>query len=165
MAATTTVIAAVGAAAAVGGTVASMQAQSRQRDASEDAQREQERINRLQENRANLEASRRRRLLLRQAQIERAQSLAVSTAQGATGSSGQAGAMSSAVSQGQSNITAVNQGQEIGGQIYSATGRIGAANRRMADAGSNLATAQGIRSLGGTVYQNAETFSRVASLF
>ena len=139
------------AAAAVIGTGVSFYGQMKQQE----AQRKQERIRRRQ---MELEAARRRRQIIREAALKRAESAATGYAQGAGTSSAMAGAIGGISQQAGSNILATNQGQALGQQMF-------AANAQEASGGMISNIGQGLGSLGkgvadlGTALDNRGFFS------
>jgi len=106
-------IAIIGAVASAVGTGVSAYGQMK----AADAQRKQERIRRRQ---MELEAARRKRQILREAALQKAQSTAAGYAQGAGGSSALAGAVGGISQQAGSGVLAVNQGQQLGQQMFAA---------------------------------------------
>jgi len=103
------------------------------------AQRKQNRLRRRQ---ADLEAARKRRAVLREATIARAQTIAQASGQGV----GLGGSTIAGATAGQSNVAAgntlgINQGVQIGQQITSA-------QNQESRAGSLVSFGQGLSSLG-----------------
>ena len=88
-----------------------------------------------------LEAARRKRQIIREATLQRAQSTAIGYAQGAGGSSALAGAVGGISQQAGSSVLGVNQGQQLGQQMFAAN---------MAEANANMIgnIGGGISSLG-----------------
>lgn len=144
---TATVLAGVTAASAVAGTAISYVGQ--QKAAS--AQRKQERIRKRQ---ADLEAARRRRQIIREAALNRAQTIAAVGAQGiGFGGSSLPGALSGQSNAAASNTLGVNQTQELGGQMFAANAQE-AGGRGLQNIGG------GISSLGGAAVSAFDTYRR-----
>ena len=123
-----------------------------------DAQRNQERIRRRQ---MELEAANKRRQIMREAALQRAQSTAAGYAQGAGGSSALAGAVGGISQQAGSGVLAVNQGQQLGQQMFAANmaesranmvgnigGGISSLGSLAMDAGSSSTFDKGVQRLG-----------------
>ena len=127
------------------------EANIQQRDAAIKAEEERER-------QTNLDASRRRRDIIRRGIIARAQSQAIATAQGASFGSGPAGAQASITSQTGANVLAVNQNQEIGGNIF-------AANRQAANAIQPQIFDPGTTVISGPVTNQSGTFNAIGGAF
>jgi len=108
-----------------------------QRDAAKASRRSEA----LRKRQADLESSRERRKVVRQAVIARSQALSGATAQGSQGGSGLQGTMGHISSQSSSNLLGINQGQEIGAGIFKA-------NSDIASGQSMSALGSGISSLG-----------------
>lgn len=106
-----------------------------------------ERAERLRERQMNLQAARDRRQTVRQAIIARSQALASATSQGAEGGSGIQGGMSQVTAQSASNIQGINQGQQIGSQMF-------AANRQISQGNSQSALGGAIQGIGTLFAQN-----------
>lgn len=134
MAFATSTIALIGLAASAIGTGVSAYGQMEQAK----AQRKQERIRRRQ---MELEAARRKRQIIREAALQRAQSTAAGYAQGAGGSSALAGAVGGISQQAGSGVLATQQGLQLGQQMFAAN---------MAESGAAMIgnIGQGIGSLG-----------------
>lgn len=114
-----------------------------------------------------LDATRRRRELVRQMIAQQAQASAVMTAQGATGpgSSAVGGVYGSVMNQGQRQILGVNQNLEIGRNIFDANENIYQAQRRSASAGSDVAFGNMLSSFGGALVKNASVIGKVGGSF
>jgi len=123
-----------------------------------DERRKEERIRRRQMER---EAANRRRQIIRQAAQQRAQSIAIGYAQGAGGSSALAGAVGGISQQAGSGVLAVNQGQQLGQQMFAANmaesranmvgnigGGISSLGSLAMDAGSSSTFDKGVQRLG-----------------
>lgn len=118
----------------------------------------------------NLDASRRKRALIRQAMQARAMALSTANAQGAAnaGSSALPGAFAGIEGQMNFNGLGVAQNQSIGNDIFGLNRGVGAAYREAARAGSNTgatmsAAGAGLSSLGGAFLTNAGTIGRVGA--
>ena len=144
------VISAIGVAATVAGTIGSVYFQSQQASA-------QRRAERLREQAMNLDSTRRKRELIRQGELQRAQALAQTTAQGADGSilEGAYGTISGNTTRG---IQGVEQQREIGAGIFSA-------NRDASSAGSMANAFSGLSSLGGIAIKQSEPISRLGQYY
>ena len=84
---------------------------------SAEAQKEQEQLRKRQ---LNLEAARQRRQVAREAAQQRAIALTQGVAQGGQGSSGVAGSLADIGNTANQNILGINQGQQIGRQMFNA---------------------------------------------
>jgi len=148
---TATVLSAIGVAATVAGTIGSIYFQSQQASA-------QRRAERLREQQMNLDAARRRREMIRQGEMQRAQALSQATQQGAAEGSVLEGTYGTISGNTGRNVQGVNQAQEIGAGIF-------AANRDASSAGSMANGFSGLSSLGGIMVKQAEPISRVGEYF
>lgn len=143
------IIGAIGLGISAAGTIAQYQGQQKQAKAAK-------RSEQLREKQMNLDATRQRRQAIRQAILARSQALTSGANQGAgVGSSGVQGAIGQATNTEAQSVLGVNQNQSIGGGIFSA-------NRDYAAGGTMAATGQGISSLGGALFNNAGTITRIA---
>lgn len=149
MAAISAIIAAVGVAASIGGTVASVMGANKQADAQEKAEK-------LRKTQADLESARQRRDIARKAMAARAEALNNAASQGAQNGSGLQGGYGQIQGQAGNSMVASNENQQIGGQMFQANAAA-ASGAQMASFGS------GLGSLGGTLIGNSEMFGRVGS--
>lgn len=149
MAAISTIVAGIGIAAGVAGTVVQMKG-------AKDAQKGQERAEKLRQQQMELEAQRERRNIIRQTLQARATALSNASAQGAEGGSGLQGGYGQIQSQGGNAMIATNENQAIGQQMFSAQRQISRGN-------SMSATGSGISSLGGALVQNSDTIGRIGN--
>lgn len=101
---------------------------------------------RLRKRQMDLESTRARRNTVRQAVAARASALVSGEAQGALGSSGLAGGLGQVAAQAGSNVQGINQGQDIGNQMFRANSMI------------NIGQTMG--SIGGTFQDIARTTAR-----
>jgi hypothetical protein len=108
-----------------------------------------------------LDARRRRREIIRQGIAARSAALTTSTAQGAQFSSALPGAYGDIEGRTGTNLTGVNQNQEIGERIFDLKGLQNDAYVRAAMAGSNLATSQALTQAGSMMISNS---SQLATL-
>ena len=117
----------------VGGVMQAIGA-SKQAKASEKAEKARQRM-------MQLEAMRKRREMIREATVARAQATSNATAQGAGEGSGLQGGIAQITSRQNRNVQASNQDEALGNKVFSA-------NRDYAKAGSLIAFGGGISSLG-----------------
>lgn len=151
MAAITSIVAAVGVAASIGGTVMGVVAQNKQADAAEKAES-------LREKQMSLEAERRQRQIRREQIVARSQALSNATAQGAGEGTGLQGAYGQISGTANNAKVETEQNRSIGAGIFQA-------NAAAARAGGMAATGGGIASLGGAIIQNYGTFGRVGEYY
>lgn len=147
--ATATLIGAVGAAAAIGGTAVAYEGQQ----AVANAQKEQEKIKQTQ---MNLDAARQTRDIARRATLARSQALVNATNQGAQSGSGLQGGQAQISGQEASGYESLNQNQQLGNAMFSA-------NRTQTDASSMANFGQGMQGFGSQLYQNRDMLGRVGS--
>lgn len=150
-----------GLAASAAGTAIQFQGQQKAHAASElgiDAQQQAE----AARNQAmELDATRKRREMVRQAVVARSQSLAQATGQGAQFSSSLAGAQAGITGQTNYNMLGVNQNEEIGQDIFKANQNLLSARRQESSAQSQIALGSGISSLGGTIASGVSSINRL----
>lgn len=149
MAAISTIIAGVGLAAGIGGTIAQVSGQRRAAKAAEQAET-------LREAQMNLENTRQQRQIRRQAIIAAATATSNAATQGAMDSSAVGGAIGQIQGQAGSAAVASNQNTAIGSSMFDV-------NRRIASANSQASFGAGISSLGGALVQNSETLGRIGN--
>lgn len=118
----------------------------------QDAQRRQQ---------MELDATRRKREMIRQSIIARSQALAATTAGGANTSSALPGAYGGVSGRTNVNELGVNQNEQIGENMFSIQGGITAANAGYARAGASAAAGAGMVSLGNMFIQNSSTISKI----
>lgn len=150
--ATTTIIAGIGLAVAAAGAGVSAYGTMQQAKASEKAED-------LREKQMNLEATRRRRQIVREMIINQAAGRANAAIQGASGGmqdSAVAGAFAQQTGSAGRNVLATNQSQEIGAGIFSA-------NRQLAQGQVTSSWGNNISSVGGAIMSNADTIARVGA--
>lgn len=141
-------------------------AQQQQVNAQVTAQKESEALRKQQ---MDLDATRRRREVLRQSVAARSASLAVTTAQGAAYEGGSAvpGAYGSIAGRTGVNTVGINQNQEIGSSLFNVHQNqltaYQSAAAAQSKAQSNMAFWQGLGSLGGSLITNAGTIAQVGT--
>ena len=140
---------AVGTAATIAGTGLQVAGQMK-------AQKAQEKAEQLRAAQMDIEATRQRRQIIRQALIARGEAVNSATAQGAAGGSGLAGGVSQIASQAGSNIAAVNTSQGIGQAMFSA-------NRQLSQAQTMTSFGSGLSSLGGALFSNQQQIGRLGT--
>ena len=118
---------------AIGGVVGAF-GQYKQAKASEKAEK-------LRKRQMNLEAMRKKRELIREGVMARAQALSAATAQGGAESSGLAGGYGQITGQVNRNVLATNQDQQLGNRMFKA-------NAQYARGGMISSVGQGISSVG-----------------
>lgn len=165
MAALSTIIAGIGVAASVAGTVGGFYASQQQASAQKKALAAQAEAERQRQIAMNLDAQRKKREIARQAQAARAQALAVTNAQGASQGSGLEGAYGAISGQTGVNALGVSQNQEIGNNIFAANRAVGAAQMDAADAQGMGAMFSGISSLGGALVKNSGTIGKIGEYY
>jgi hypothetical protein len=173
MAVISTIIAAVGLGVAAAGAVMSYQGAKAQADATNratqasiQAQKESEALRQKQ---LNLDATRRKREIMRASVAARSAALAQTTAQGAgsPGSSALAGAYGSIAGRTGVNTLGVSQNQEIGNSLFDVHQRqlseYQAAASQAASAQGLMALGSGLSSLGGAAMSNAGSITKIGS--
>jgi len=163
MAALTTILIGAAVAATVAGTAIAYQGQRAQAKAQKQALAIQMQQEETRRQAMNLDANRKKREVLRQQQLLRAQALATAANQGAggPGSSGIEGAIGQIQGQSGVNQLGINQQQELGNTMFDQNQQITAAGIRAANAGGMVALGTGLSSLGGAVIRNAGTIGRI----
>lgn len=151
MAALSTIIGAVGLGLSAAGTITSMIGQAQASDAS----KRQESLRRRQ---MDLETSRQRRGVIRQALRARSMSLISGSEQGALNGSGIAGGLGQIGGQATSNLQGINQAEEIGVGMFQTNQQITGAQELASFGG-------GLSSLGGSIYGSSETLGRLGTYF
>jgi hypothetical protein len=147
MAAFTALAGAIGVASSLAGTAVSFMGQM-------NAQKEAKKQAAIARTQVNLEASRNRRQIIRQAMIARSEATSNATAQGAAKGSGLAGGLAQATAESGANVSNVNLGQQLSEQMYKS--KIRASN---AETLSSIGS--GLSSLGGAFTTNQQEIGRL----
>lgn len=167
MPAITTLIAVAGLAVAGAGAAISYSAAKQNAAAQQQALAAQQQATALQQQQMNLDATRRKRDIIRQGVAARSAALAQTTAQGAAGPGGSslAGAYGSIAGRTGTNYEGVDQNQQIGNGIFAAHAAQLSAYSSAASAQSFGALGAGLTSLGGAAISNAGIFGKVGTYF
>lgn len=165
MAVLSTIIAAIGVAAAVAGVGATIYASQQQASAQKKAIAAQQQAEAARKRAMELDAQRQRRQQIREAQVKRYQALAIANAQGAQGGSGIEGAYGQISGQSGTNILGINQNEELGGRIFDANAAKGQADMQYASAGGIAGAGAGLSSLGGALVKNSGTIGQIGTYF
>lgn len=155
------IIAAVGVAASIAGTAVSYRASQQQVKAQKQLVAAQQSAENSRQQQMNLDATRKKREIIRQAQVARAAAVSTANAQGAGDTSALAGAEGAISGQSGVNYLGVAQNQQIGNDIFSANASAGAARMKEADAGGLSGLGSGLGSLGGALVKNSGTIARI----
>lgn len=105
----------------------------------------------------NLDAKRRQRQVIREAQLARSTALANATNQGAQESSGLAGGQAQITSQQNDSILGIQQNQELGTEIFRA-------NKQQQKGLTQQSIGSAFQSVGGALMQNRGSIERVGTL-
>lgn len=140
--------------ALVGGLALSAAGTGVQYAAAQDASDASKRAENARRAQMELEASRKKRELIRQGIIARAQATAVGTNQGAQDSSALAGALGGITGTETRGVQGVNSSVTLGREVF-------AANQQIAEAQELGALGQGLSSLGGAVNKQLGTIGRL----
>lgn len=161
----TSLILAVGLAAAGYGAYKQYQGSKEVAAATRDAANINKNTEQLRQQQMNLDATRRRREVVRQALAARAASLAAVTFKGAggDGSSALGGAYGGISGQSNVNDVGIRQNQSLGNSIFSNNASLQDVYYREAAAKSQVATGQALSSFGGAMLSNMETIGRVGT--
>lgn len=149
MAGISSILLAVGIGAGIVGTGISLYGQAQQTKAAKQAEA-------AREKQMNLEASRRRREIVRNRVLAQAQATSNAFNQGAGQGSGLQGGLAQASGEANSQTSAIDQNQSLGSDIF-------AANQAYYNASRFTDFGQGLSSLGNQVVSNLPTISRVAT--
>lgn len=151
--ATSTIIAGIGLAVGIASAGVSAYGTMQASEASQDAEN-------LREKQMNLEATRKRREIIRQMILNQAigKSNAANAGVSVTGDSSVAGAVAQQTNTAAQNTLAVNQSQTIGQGIFDA-------NSRVAGAQAVSAWGQAGQNIGSSIIQNSKTISRVGASY
>jgi len=161
--ATSTIIAAIGVAAGIAGTAVSYAGQQQAASAQKKVLASQQAAEASRQTQMNLDATRKKREILRQAQIARAAAVSTANAQGAGDTSALEGAQGAIAGQSGVNLTGVAQNQELGNNIFAANAQTGAARIQEAGAGALSAAGSGISSLGGALVKYSGTIAKIGA--
>lgn len=142
-------VGALGTLAGIGGTLAQVSGANK---AAKGAERAEE----LRKAQMDIEATRSRRQIMRQALVARSDALSNATSQGAALGSGLAGGLAQVNNEAGVATTASNQNQALGTQMFGI-------NRSIARAQTQQSTGQGISSLGGALVKNQQEIGRLGA--
>lgn len=151
MAAFSSIIAAAGLGLSAAGTVMNVMGQQK-------AAAGAKRAERLREAQMNIEESRSRRQIIRQAVVARGSALSNATSQGAQESSGLVGGISQITNESGGAVTAGQQNKQLGTQMF-------AANRQISAGQSQSSFGSGLSSLGNGLVSNSEMIGRIGNYF
>lgn len=165
MAAISTLIAGAGLALGAFGAYQSYKSSQQANASQQQAIVAQQEAEALRKQQMDLDATRRRREILRQSVAARSASLAVTTAQGAAYEGGSAlpGAYGSISGRTNVNLAGINQNQELGGGIFEAHSNQLTAYKNAANYQSQASMWQGVSSLGGSLLNNAGTIGQIGT--
>lgn len=155
----------VGAASAVAGAGISGYAAVESSNANRKQMAAQRRAEEARRQQMNLDATRRRREMLRQAQVARAQAVSTASNQGASEGSGLAGALGQIEGQTGSNILGLNQNQELGNRIFDANALASTYAQQAASANAFGAVGSQLQSLGGSLIKNEGLINKFGTYF
>lgn len=124
---------------------------------------DQQALEQQREKAMNLDAMRRQRSIVRQAQAARSQSLAVATNQGAGGGSGPAGAYAGVTAQAGNASVAIQQNQDIAKTEFGINAATTGYEMNSTKAGGSMALGSGLTSLGGAIASNAGTETKIGT--
>lgn len=112
----------------------------------------QEQQNGVRQNQMQISNNRQQMEVLRNTQRQRSMALSTGVNQtGATTGSGTQGGMSEVSSEGNTGLSGLQSSLELGNQMFSLDNQINSVKSQMANNASNMATDQGIASLGGAM--------------
>lgn len=151
----------IGSAVSAGGAYMNYQGQRKQAAAQEQAIALQQQIEEQRQKQLNLDATRRKREIIRQSIAARAQALATVAAQNAQSGTALPSAYAGISGRSNVNLLGVEQNQEIGNSMFGLNRGLLGAYREGAAGQSMSATGQGLTSLGGMILSNATTIGRV----
>lgn len=169
------VLAAIGAAVSVAGTVMSVvgsqqaaKAQKKQSQMQALAIEEQKKAEEVRRKQMQMDARRKRMAVIREQQLARATALNNATNQGADGGSGLPGGYGQIAGQTGTAQAGINAAEAFGNRIFDHNAasagyyqQVAYYGGKAADAGSLQSLGQGISSLGGAIYRNSGTIARV----
>lgn len=165
MAVFSTIIAAVGAAAAVAGTIGSVYMSQQQASSARKSQRIAQEQENIRQRQMNLDAIRKKREIIRQQQMAMAQAQSTAVGQGADSGSALEGAYGSISGQSGVNLQGVNINQSMGNEMFALNRRGTQIGNQASAAGTAAAGFSGLSSLGDSIVKNSETISRVGTYF
>ena len=155
----------IGAGAAVAGTGIAAYATIQSGNAQRKQMKAQEQAEAARRQQMNLDAIRRRREMIRQAQVARATALSTAENQGASEGSGIEGALGQISGQTGSNILGSSQNQELGNRIFDANALASTYAQQASNANSMAAFGGQLQSLGGTLVKNEGIFQKFGTYF
>jgi small-conductance mechanosensitive channel len=121
--------------------------------------------NALRRQSMELDANRKKIENIRNVQLSRAMAMNTAVAQGAQFGSGLAGGLAQITGRGNWNELGINQNLQIGQNMFNIDDQISNLKMQKAEVGGDMATAQGISSLGGSIMKVAGSFSSLAGGF
>lgn len=167
MAAISTIIAGIGLGIAAGGAALQYSAAQKAQKSQEESIAIQQRSEALRQQQMNLDATRRKREIVRTALAQRAAALTTTTNQGASGPGGSslAGAYGSIAGREGVNELGVSQNQELGNSMFTNNRALLQSYRGAAAAATMGALGSGISSLGNALVKNQGTIGKIGDYF
>ena len=160
-----TISAIAGFAMSAAGTGMGFSASKKTEAANEQAIAAQQKAEAIRMKAMEFDASRRRREIIRQAQIARSYALATGVNQGASKGSGLQGAFGQILGKAGFDLEGVEGQLGFGREMFAANTELLAARRAGASADTQKATAQGLTSLGGQIISNLGAIDRLGNTY
>lgn len=158
-----TAIAVAGLAVSAGSAAMQYSSSKKMQAAQDEGIAAQQRAEALRQRQMELDATRRRRDLIRKSIQSRSQAVATATAQGASGGSGLQGGLAGITNATAEGIRGVNQSVEIGQGIFSANQDKFSADRSVNSAKSASAMYGGLNTLGGALISNSAKIGTIGT--
>lgn len=156
-------IAAVGVGLSAAGTLTSMSAAKKQNQYQQQVIRGEQAAEAERKKAMELDARRRQLETFRNVQRSRSLALTNATNQGAGEGSGLQGGYGQIAGEGGSGLLAINQGLEVGRNVFDINQQISQSKIGLAGAGQQAAMGAGLSSLGGSIINSLGTYSKLSS--
>lgn len=153
----------IGLGLAVAGTATSIFGGFQSNSAQKDAIKAQQKAEAIRERAITLDASRRRREIIRQGMILRSQALATGVARGAQDGSALPGSFAQIGGQVSFNLAGVNENEQLGHELFAANRELLDARMKQGDAETISNVGRGLSSLGGAVIGNLGAIDRLTN--
>ena len=156
-----TAIAAIGLGLTAAGLGVQMYGMQQSNAAQQKMAAEQKKQEQLRQQQMTLEAMRRKREIIRGAQVASAQAQAQANAQGGAESSGLTSALSTISNREGGSLLATNQNQELGNELFKSNQNMAGFMASRANAESISGMGSGLGSLGGSLVRNSQQISQI----
>lgn len=165
MAIASSIIGAIGLAVSAAGVATQVYGATQAASASNRLAQQQRQAEQVRQQQMTLEAMRRKREIIRNAQVAQSQATAAANSQGGLESSGFQSALSTISNRADTATLATNQNQELGNRMFDINQASAGLMAQRASAEGIAATGSGLSSLGGSLIRNQQQIANIGTYF